>query len=70
MQTAHGNLNLKGNRAAFNQYTVDHTCKLYLAAPETWQHFIAGSSAYNLERETFAEKLRNNPFFSDELVCE
>ena len=37
---------------------------------ETWQHFIAGSSAYNLERETYAEKLRNNPVFSDELVCD
>ena len=26
---------LQGNRAAFNQYTVDATCKLCLAVPET-----------------------------------
>ena len=40
---------LQGNRAAFNQYTVDATCKLCLAAPETWQHFIAECSAYTPE---------------------
>ena len=47
---------LQGNRAAFNQYTVDATCKLCHTAPETWQHFLAECSAYAPERETY---LRN-----------
>ena len=47
---------LQGNRAAFNQYTVDTTCKLCLAAPETRQHFIAECSAYTPEREVYVEK--------------
>ena len=58
---------LQGNRAAFNQYTVDPTCKLCLAAPETRQHFIAECSAYEPERGVYAEKLRNNPVLPDEL---
>ena len=37
---------LQGNRTAFNQFTVDPTCKLCLAAPETRQHFISECSAY------------------------
>ena len=57
---------LQGNRAAFNQYTVDPTCKLCLAAPETRQQCIAECSAYIPEREVYAEKLRNNPIFPDE----
>ena len=56
-----GTYTLQGNRAAFNQYTVDATCKLCLAAPETRQHFIAECSAYTHERETYVEKLRSNP---------
>ncbi|MEW8545672.1 MAG: reverse transcriptase family protein [Candidatus Thiodiazotropha sp.] len=58
---------LQGNRAAFNQYTVDATCKLCLAAPETRLHFIANCSAYALEREVYVERLRNNPVLSDSL---
>ena len=58
---------LQGNRAAFNQYTVDPTCKLCLAAPATRQHFIAECSAYEPERVVYAEKLRNNPVLPDEL---
>ena len=60
---------LQGNRAAFNQYTVDATCKLCHTAPETPQplHFRAECSAYAPERETYIEKLRNNPVLSDEI---
>ena len=58
---------LQGNRAAFNQYTVDATCKLCHTAPETRQHFLAECSAYAPERETYIEKLRNNPVLSDEI---
>ena len=58
---------LQGNRAAFNQYTVDAPCKLCLAAPETRHHFIAECSAYALEREVYVEKLRNNPVLPDSL---
>ncbi|MEW8547538.1 MAG: reverse transcriptase family protein [Candidatus Thiodiazotropha sp.] len=58
---------LQGNRAAFNQYTVDATCKLCHTAPETRQHFLAECSAYASERETYIEKLRNNPVLSDEI---
>ena len=36
-----GSYILQGNRAAFNQYQVDPTCKLCSAAPETRQHFLA-----------------------------
>ena len=58
---------LQGNRAAFNQYTVNTTCKLCLAAPETRHHFIAECTAYALEREVYVEKLRNNPVLPDSL---
>ena len=61
---------LQGNRAAFNQYTVDSTCKLCLAAPETRQHFIAECSAYTHAREVYLEKLRNNPVLPDRLCSE
>ena len=61
---------LQGNRAAFNQYTIDPTCKLCLAAPETRQHFIAECPAFEAEREVFSENLRNNPVLPDELKCD
>ena len=48
-----GTYTLQGNRAAFNQYTVDATCKLCLAAPETRQHFVAVCMDYSVEREKY-----------------
>ena len=51
---------LQCNRAAFNQYTVDATCKLCLAAPETRQYYISECSAYTQEREVYVQKPRNN----------
>ena len=61
---------LQGNRAAFNQYTVDATCKLCLAAPETRQHLIAECLAYTRAREVYLEKLRNNPVLPERLCSE
>ena len=63
---------LQGNRAAFNQYTIQivPTCKLCLAAPETRQHFIAECPAFEAEREVFSENLRNIPVLPDELKCD
>ena len=52
---------LQGNRAAFNQHTVDATCRLCLAAPETRQHFIAECSAFAHERVVYVGKLRDSP---------
>ena len=42
-------------------------CKLCHTAPETRKHFLAECSAYTSERETYTEKLRNNPVLSDEI---
>ena len=39
----------------------------HTAAPETRQHFLAECSAYAPERETYIEKLRNNPVLSKEI---
>ena len=59
---------LQDNRAAFNQYTVDATCKLCHTAAETRKHFLTECSAYTSEREIYSEKLRNNPVLSDEIM--
>ena len=52
---------LQGNRAAFNQYQVDPTCRLCSVSPETRQHFISECSFLNPERSAFIEKLLENP---------
>lgn len=62
-----GTYTLQSNRAAFNQYTVDATCKLSLAAPETRQHFLVECSVYSAEWGKYTEKLRNNPVLPDEV---
>ena len=48
---------LQGNRAVFNQHSVDPTCKLCTIAPETRQHFIAEWPAFVTERCELTEKL-------------
>ena len=58
---------MQGDRAAFNQYTVDPTCKLCLAISETRQHFIEKCSACISERKVYTEKLRNNQALPNEL---
>ena len=52
---------LQGNRAAFNQYQVNPTCRLCSVAPENRQHFISECSLLNPERSDYIEKLLRNP---------
>ena len=52
---------LQGNRAAFNQYQVNSTCKLCSAAPETRQHFISECAFLQTERSSYTNKLLKNP---------
>ena len=56
---------LQGNRAVFNQHSVDPTCKLCTIAPETRQHFIAECPAFVTERCELTEKLLRNQVLSD-----
>ena len=51
---------LQGNRAVFNQYAVDPTCKLCLKSPETRQHFIAECPVFEYERQEFLGKVKTN----------
>ena len=44
---------LRGNRAVFNQYQVDPTCRLCLADPETRQHFVSECTFLNSERSVY-----------------
>ena len=50
---------LQGNRAAFNQYQVNSTCKLCSAAAETRQHFISECAFLQTERSNYTDKLKN-----------
>ena len=52
---------LQGNRAAFNQYQVDPTCRLCSLSPETRQHFVSECFFLSPERSAFIEKLLKNP---------
>ena len=52
---------LQGNRAAFNQYQVNPTCRLCSVAPENRQHFISECLFLNPERSDYIEKLLKNP---------
>ena len=52
---------LQGNRAAFNQYQVNSTCKLCSAAHETRQHFISECDFLEKERTDYIEKLQKLP---------
>ena len=51
---------LQGNRAVFNQYQVDPTSKLCSAVPETRQHFLAECPMFEIERDSFKQKMCNN----------
>ena len=41
------------NRAAFKQYPVNPTCKLYSKEPEIREHFIAKCDLYDSVRERY-----------------
>ena len=56
---------LQANRAAFNQYSVNPTCKLCSKEPETREHFIAKCDFYDSVRETYIRKLLSIPGLPD-----
>ena len=55
---------LQGNRAVFNQFQVNPTCRFRTADLETWQHFISECSFLNNERAAYSEKLLKIQSFS------
>ena len=55
----------QGNRAVFNQYRVDPTCRLCLADPETRQHFVSECTFLSSERSVYIEKLSVYPASRD-----
>ena len=59
---------LQGNRAVFNQFQVNPTCRLCKADPETRQHFISKCSFLNNERAAYPEKLLKNPVFQSAYI--
>ena len=58
----------QANRAAFNQYAVNSTCKLRSTAPETRQHFIGEYVFFETERKTYIEKLSMSPFSDQHIL--
>ena len=54
-----GSYTLQANRAVFNQFQVDPTCKLCSIAPGTRQHYIAGCPVFEIERNIFKQKVCN-----------
>ena len=61
---------LQANRAAFNQYTVNSSCKLCSVLPETRQHFIAKCVFLEQDRKTYVEKLIASAILSDENILQ
>ena len=55
---------LQAKRAAFNQHTVNPTCKLCSSAPETRQHFKAECVFFESGRELYISKLTTNSVLS------
>ena len=61
---------MQANRAVFNQFVVNPTCKLCLALPETLQHFIAECVALKKYRQDYIKKLTDSGILTDEYVCQ
>ena len=61
---------LQANRAAFNQYAVNVTCKLCQSAPETRQHFIGECAEFKAESDSYKEKLAKSQILSRELILQ
>ena len=59
---------LQANRAAFNQYAINPTCKLCNTAPETRQHFVGECAFFKEERKLYIEKLKTSPILSDQYI--
>ena len=64
MQLLTGTYILQGNRAAFNQYQVNPTCRLCSVAPENMQHCISECLFLNPERSGYIEKLHDPEFLT------
>ena len=62
------NHKMQGNRAVFNQFQVNPTCRLCTADPETRQHFISECTFLNNERAAYSEKLLKNPVFQSAYI--
>ena len=65
-----GNYILQANRAAFNQYTVNSTCKLCSVLPETRHHFIAECVFLEQDRKPYVEKLIASAILTDEDILQ
>ena len=59
---------LRANRATFNQYSVNSTCKLCCRDPETRQHFVGECAFFEAERSVYIEKLSTSPILSDDHI--
>ena len=57
---------LQANRAAFNQYTVDPTCKLCSVAPATRQHFTGECVFFETESKACRDKLSTSRIITNE----
>ena len=56
---------LQANRATFNQYSVNPTCKLCCRDPETRQHFVGECTFFEREKSVYIEKLSTSPILAD-----
>ena len=61
---------LQGNRAAFNQFVVDSTCKLCSSLPETRQHFLAECAVFKESRQEYIQKLTDSGILPDHLTIQ
>ena len=59
---------LQANRATFNQYSINQTCKLCCRDPKTRQHFVGECAFFETERSVYIEKLSTGPILSDDHI--
>ena len=55
-----GTYTLQSDRAVFNQFSVDPTCKLCEQGPETRQHFLAECQALHHIRRNFYSRIQDD----------
>ena len=61
---------LEGNRAAFNQFVADSTCKLCSSLLETRQHFLAECAVFKESRQEYIQKLTDSGILPDHLTIQ
>ena len=59
---------LQGNRAAFNHFVVDSTCKLCASLSETRQYFLAERAVFGESRQDYIQKLTNSLILTGKLT--